>query len=108
MPSPASFFALAALFAAAAAAASAHASDPIHACVAKANGKIRIVAFAGDCKASETALAWSPAQARLELVGFTTATVPGGAGIFEWTRACSAQFPGANLHALRELVTDST
>src|SRR5262249_53003122 len=34
-------------------------ADPIHACVQSSNGKIRIVAVAGMCRRTETALEWS-------------------------------------------------
>ena len=58
-------------------------ADVIHACVAKPNGKIRIVASADMCKPSETAVDWDqsgPATGPFKFVGFTTATV-GASGI---------------------------
>lgn len=86
--------------------ASASHADVIHACVAKANGKLRIVANEGMCKASESALSWeqsppppAPPVPPFKFVGFTTATVGSAgnfqAGILEWTRACAAEFTGA-------------
>ena len=83
----------------------------IHACVAKASGKIRVVATPGMCKAAETAIDWNeagPAASSLKLVGFTTATILGGAGIFEWTRACSAEFTSARVCQVGELVVDAS
>ena len=108
MPFRATLLALTVLLAGSASSASAQTGDPIHACVTKAGGKLRIVAAAGQCKSSETALSWNEAPPRPELVGFTTASVPGAAGVFEWTRTCAAQFVHARVCQVEELVLGAT
>src|SRR5262245_37997873 len=87
-------------------------ADTINACVAKPNGKIRIVANTGMCKASETGLSWEssppPSPAPFKLVGFTTATIGASgnltAGVLEWTRTCAAEFTGARACKSDEVV----
>ena len=80
-------------------------ADVIHGCVARSNGKLRIVAVAGMCNSrTETPLDWNqsgPTSGPFQFVGFTTATVgpsgPFNAGILDLTRACGAEFPGARV-----------
>ena len=87
-------------------------ADVIHACVAKSNGKLRIVAAAGMCNTrTETPLDWNqsgPGSGPFQFVGFTTATVgpsgPFNAGILDLTRACGAEFPGARVCKTDEIV----
>jgi len=82
-------------------------ADVIHACVAKPNGKIRIVASADMCKTSETAVDWDqsgPPNGPFKFVGFTTATVSGNAGVLEWTRACGAESSGTRACKSDEIV----
>jgi hypothetical protein len=43
--------------------------------------------------------------ARLQLVGFTLATFPGGTGVFGLTRACQVEFPGSRMCLLEEALT---
>src|SRR5262245_15125094 len=73
------------------------AADPIHACVMKSNGKLRVVADASMCKSSETAVDLNPDPRRISLAGFTTATLAGNAGALELTRTCEAEFAGSRV-----------
>jgi len=73
------------------------AADPIHACVMKSNGKLRVVADASMCKSSETAVDLNPDPRRISLVGFTTASIAGNAGALELTRTCEAEFAGSRV-----------
>jgi hypothetical protein len=88
-------------------------ADVIHACVAKSNGKVRIVAVAGMCNSrTETPLDWNstgPGGAAFTFVGFTTGTIGnvGGfnAGVLEWTRTCRAEFAGSRTCTSDEVLT---
>ena len=78
-------------------------ADVAHACVAKSNGKVRIVAVAGMCNTrTETPLDWNQSglsSGPFKFAGFTTATAGSignaNAGMLEWTRACRTEFPGS-------------
>jgi hypothetical protein len=86
-------------------------SDVIHACVAKSNGRLRIVAMESMCNGrSETPLSWNtgPGSGPFRFVGFTSASVGSSgalnAGMLEWTRACGAEFSGARACRSGEVV----
>src|SRR5262249_25903811 len=87
-------------------------ADTINACVAKSNGKIRIVANTEMCKTSETGLSWEsspvPRPTPFKFVGFSTATIGASgnlsAGELEWTRTCAAEFTGARACKSDEVV----
>ena len=46
--------------------------------------------------------------ARFQLVGFTAATLPADRGLFGFTRACQAEFPGSRFCTLEEVGTTTT
>jgi hypothetical protein len=88
-------------------------ADEIHACVGPA-GRLRIVASPAQCVPAEHALSWnqsgpagpegpegpagpSGSQARANLVGFSTATFTGSAGLLAFSLACQADFPGSRV-----------
>ncbi len=64
------------------------------------------VAADGPIAVTEQCPASSPA--RFQLVGFTAATLPGDSGLFGFTRACQAEFPGSRFCTLPDIFNTTT
>lgn len=102
--------------AATAAAAGAQTTDVIHACAHRSNGKLRIVAAAGQCKNAEVGISWNaagppgppaPSPAAINFVGFSSTTFAGSAGLLAFADACRSSFTGSHQCTSEELVASS-
>ena len=76
-------------------------ADTINACANKTNGNLRLVADPGQCKNNEAPISWEsegpPGPSSFQLVGFTSATIGRGNGIFALTAACQSEFSDSRI-----------